>query len=378
MSDDYETRLREGLEALTRAVPVGSRVRGQRTIVRGQVHARRSNYSPALLLVGAVLVAAALVGSSLLANRANLDFAVGTGASQVAPASGTSATTATVNDTSRYGDGIPLQFAGLPVLRGQAAAEKAVTSTDASPFLIGFWVGPELPQFCGQIGPNDAGSYSCGALTNVGDKPGIRSPSLGQALRMDTGNLPIGPVVERVHTHDPAFANCTSTDRLACEHLMVGEATLWTGDSFTAPSPVTVSAAAAAFHTNPNPSMLTCIAQNVPGAVPLAYPNPGNGASQEAAILVFPSVASLIEAVPSVATSGESEIGPAGHPDCAHAGTDASRGAGLFTFRVRWMAKANVLVGVQYDVALGVDRDPVVRAVRGDLATLGAGTSPTK
>src|ERR1035437_5314664 len=81
----------------------------------------------------------------------------------------------------------------------------------------------------------------------VGDQPGVESSALGKALRVDTSTVAPGPVIARVHTHDPAMMTCPASYAAGCVHTMVGEAVVWHGDSETDPRPTTVAQAAAAF-----------------------------------------------------------------------------------------------------------------------------------
>lgn len=51
-------------------------------------------------------------------------------------------------------------------------------------------------------------------------------------------------------------------------------------------------------------------------------------------------------------------------------GTDPLRGPGIYTFGMEWLARGNVLVGVEYDTTLGADKDPWVASAKVDLANL--------
>ena len=63
-------------------------------------------------------------------------------------------------------------------------------------------------------------------------------------------------------------------------------------------------------------------------------------------------------------------MAPVGSMGCDHGGTDPLRGAGFFSFKDRWLARGNVLVGVQYDTSVGPQNDVFVTQVRAKLATL--------
>jgi hypothetical protein len=181
--------------------------------------------------------------------------------------------------------------------------------------------------------------------------------------------------IDRVHTHDERVADCPDLYAKSCQRLMFGEAIMWHGDSATAPNPISLDQAAEAFGIDATASALTCSSEGLPGVVPLAY-TPQPAEAPEAVVLVFPSTAALALAAPQAATSGGSDTPPLGHQTCNHTGTDPVRGSGLFSLSVRWIAYENLLVAVQYDTALGADRDPVVRDVRARLSSLQGLTRP--
>jgi hypothetical protein len=85
---------------------------------------------------------------------------------------------------------------------------------------------------------------------------------------------------------------------------------------------------------------------------------------------VFPSADSLAAAAPDAARQGETDTPPTGSLDCAHSGTDVGRGPGTYSFKIHWLARDNILVGVQYNTSLGADQDPIVAEVRNDLQKL--------
>jgi hypothetical protein len=282
--------------------------------------------------------------------------------------------------SDRYEDGIPRTFDGQPVLRGQAAIDAANASTDASSFLVAFWAGIEMPHGCVNVGMEDNASYLCGGMF-VGDQPGIESSALGKALRVDTTEVAPGPVIARVHTHDPAMMTCPASYAAGCVHTMIGEAVVWHGDAATDPSPTTVAQAAAAFGVPTKPVAGICEGQ-FPGITVLQYPSPGTAGLQgvEGVIAVFPSAAELATAAPDAAAHGESDVPPTGSQSCQGGGTDPLRGAGGFSFKIHWLARGNVLVAVQYDTSVGPENDVMVVQMRTKLATLsaaGQSLSPT-
>ena len=282
------------------------------------------------------------------------------------------------HDPTRYDDGIPRLWQGQPVLHGQDILSHANATGDATPFLIGFWAGGELPHSCPNIGPGDVPTFVCGGMGDVGFEPGVYSSALGGLLRLATdGHVP-GPIVAQVHTHDAVAGKCT-TNVDHCKQVMFGDAILWAGDQATSATPSSVADAAAAFGISPTYDIAVCAGEQLPGVHVLTYPDPnavGSTGMIEAAVAVFPSEAAVAIATPDAAAHGGSKAGP-GSMNCAHSGTDALRGSGMFSFDMYWLARGNVLVGVQYDTSLGPDRDPIVAQVRTKLATLaGSGPAP--
>ena len=275
-------------------------------------------------------------------------------------------------DPLRYSDGIPRVWEGDPVLRGQAAIDAANRSSDSASFLVAFWAGIEGPHSCLAMGGNDNALYVCGGMGNVGDQPGLVSGALGMQLRVDTRAVAPGPVIARVHTHDPSLMNCPISYADGCEHVMVGDRIGWSGDQATAPYPTTVAQAAAAFGLPAKPSSVNvCMAAGFTGAPVLEFPSNGaSGGMVEGVVVVFPSAGALAAADPSAAANGESDVPPIGHSDCPHTGYDPLRSAGVSTFTVHWMARGNILVGVQYDSDLGSNADPFVTQARASLSTL--------
>ena len=133
-----------------------------------------------------------------------------------------------------YPDGIPMTLGGESVLRPTQAAARAVASTDASTFLVGGWVSSVFP-YAGCPLPSgsaaelalDAGfcaSYLTEAPAN--DVVGPLKLHFEQAV---PGWQGAGPVVLRVHTHDPLAASCDAPNVYACEHAVVVDAIAWDG-----------------------------------------------------------------------------------------------------------------------------------------------------
>jgi hypothetical protein len=262
------------------------------------------------------------------------------------------------------------------VLRGQAAIDAANASTDASPFLVAFWAGIEGVHTCPPSSAlaNTNALYSCDWLGDVGDQPGLRSDALGRALRIDAFKVEPGPVIVRVHTHDPKLMSCSASYAVECEHVMVGEAAVWSGDEATAPRPTTLSQAAAAFGLPAESSTSsTCLGGDFPGTPVLDFS--ANSGGESGVVVVFPSAAALAAAAPVVAADGESDIPPPGHSDCAVTTTWLFGASRTSVVKGYWMARGNILVAVSYDTDLGPNSDPLVAQARANLAKLPGSSS---
>jgi hypothetical protein len=317
--------------------------RSGRTIMRG-LHIRRRT---AVLQLAVLVVVVALVSGAVLIP----------GALRSGP--------------DRYDDGIPRTWQGQPVLRGQAALNYAKASADDAPFLVALWAGyPDLMNCNAQPQFDDP----CEGTSDVGDEPGVPSDTLGPALHMqrarDMSRVTPGPLIVRVHTHDPQALTCTA-DRLAsCQAVMVVDDILWTGDQATEPHPTTVGQVIAAFGVVSGLSSPGNMLGDLPGIPQELFPGPGP--SFEGAAAVFPSPEALAAAFPDAAAHGESDSFPVNSwlEGITTGGSDPNRGPGIFTFKIHWLARGNVLVGVYYDITLGPNADPYVKMAREDLAKL--------
>jgi hypothetical protein len=224
-------------------------------------------------------------------------------------------------------------------------------------------------------------------MLNVGDQPGIVSTELGQALRVDTSHYAPAPVIVRVHTHDPAGMDCTLDYVTACEHVMVDEAYLWSGDEATASHPTSAAQAAAAFGVSAiTTTSPPCEGSGFPGIPVLALPGslPANSATSpidpiwatgQGVIAIFPSAQALAAAAPDAAAHGESDIPPI-DPNLSFISSsshfvcdDIINGV---SYKTHWLARGNVLLAVEYDSNLGVAADPFVKEARQKLQTLPA------
>jgi photosystem II stability/assembly factor-like uncharacterized protein len=279
--------------------------------------------------------------------------------------------------SDRYGDGIPRTWQGQPVLRGQAALDFAKASTDDTPFLIAFWAGIEYVHGCSAEPLGGNMEFGCRGMDEVGDQPGVFSNELGAALRVDTSKVAPGPVIARVHTHDPALNGCIPDYVAACQAVMVGDAILWSGDEATAPRPATVKQVAAAFGFD-GPTYHWDMAGDFPGVAQVPFPTTSEAShgEYEGVAVVFPSTAALAAAYPEVVATGETDAMPSNSSlkgTISFGGSDPIRGRGTYTFNMYWLAQGNVLVGVEYDVSLGPKADPYVAMARADLAKLRTG-----
>jgi hypothetical protein len=282
--------------------------------------------------------------------------------SPTSPNASTSPSAGTTAAGAYYPDGIPRSWQGQPVLRGQAALDAANASADATSFYVAFWIGAQWDRACPLAQPGDV--FGCGGLDNVGDQPGIVSPVsrlLGENLQVE-GSIEPGPVVARVHGLGDS---CTYID--PCQQKMVG-VVVWNGVDVITPHPVTVGQAAAAFGTTTTsyaPPLDICPMWELPGlpilpfwhTTPTAVPTTQR---PDAIVAVFPSPQALAAAAPDAAADGETKKAPGGTTNCQGQGPD----------QVYWLARANVLVGVMYDPAVGIDASPAVAQAWADIRKL--------
>jgi hypothetical protein len=134
----------------------------------------------------------------------------------------------------RYGDGIPMDIDGEPVLR---IPSLDLAPADVAPFLLGAWTidWTGIVSSCGlQSGtPPPFGPRRCNTRW-LSDGP-AHSP----LLFLDSWpSMPAGPVVVKVHRHDDRAELCGAADREACEAMAVIEDVAWTSDQVTAAAPI--------------------------------------------------------------------------------------------------------------------------------------------
>ena len=152
---------------------------------------------------------------------------------------------------------------------------------------------------------------------------------------------------------------------------MVGDV-VWSGGPPTAPRPNTVRSVAAAFGTTTDThqyDLNMCPVSSLPGVPMLsfwanatrAYDNPPY---PDGIVAVFPSAQTLAAGFPNVVAQGEVDSPPETVGVCQGPGGPSG------SLKMHWMARGNVLVGVLYDPAKGVEKDPVVAEARADLQKL--------
>lgn len=154
------------------------------------------------------------------------------------------ATTTPSGAAGRSPDGIPSTVDGRPVLRGEEALEFAAGQADATSFLVGGWVTYYRgAHSCPVVPEDEAGSWTrdCGRA-RFADLAGAVDPDLTDAVtfRYVLEDLRTGPVIARVHVHDPRAVECRAS-RPACDATMVVEQVLWAGDEATSPGPLTAA-----------------------------------------------------------------------------------------------------------------------------------------
>jgi hypothetical protein len=125
-------------------------------------------------------------------------------------------------------DGIPIQFSGLPVLRGRDLEPWIGQSEDDTSFLAGGWLHENPPTYYCAIFLSDRAVEPCNGVALYPNAEG------GNAIWIGPGSVGImpndfrdltRPVVLRVHTHD---SRC-STEEHGCEQNAVVLEVIWLG-----------------------------------------------------------------------------------------------------------------------------------------------------
>ena len=270
----------------------------------------------------------------------------------------------------RYEDGLPRVIAGLPVLRGDDAIAHARAATDASPFLLGGWVTnvPGVVVACPlSLGVAGASSWlaPCGQPTfsDLAGDPNAYLVARGELTfhLADVSTLQSGPLILRVHVRDPRAAQC-GTQQAVCARAMVVEAVVWSGDTATAPHPLTLTLVSAALRA------LT------PGAAPdVALVPLGDHTQIVDCGTVLPATRDYVVLVPAAHVPAVSlvEIGPSPEalaralPIPVGVSGALTQGALLAivrsssTFACRWLRLGNVAVLVRTSDALPTSADRV-------------------
>ena len=193
------------------------------------VPGRRSPAPLALAGVGAFVVAIALVVGAL--TGAFLGSAGSPAPSSLGQASFEPTASPTV---ASYPDGIPRIFGDQPVLRPSDARGRASAATDSAPFLLGGWVDRTV-MFCALMLPRPPAETALLPYCNpteiresLGATDGLPVAFVGGAS--STAGFPArGPLIVRVHTHDPLAEQCQEATRSACRQAIVVEAVVWSG-----------------------------------------------------------------------------------------------------------------------------------------------------
>ncbi|HEX7495095.1 MAG TPA: hypothetical protein VF349_00535 [Candidatus Limnocylindrales bacterium] len=305
----------------------------------------------------AVVLALAAVAGGL--------FAVSRGAINLGPAASPALTPAPSPAIPRYGDGIPSQWQGQPVLRWTDAAARAKTMADGTSFLVGVWIY----------------TYPPGTVVNCpkGSEPDPSWPQSwidlthcpGYFIQPDEGGdsvngsnvvtfhfmagldrLSPGPAILSVHVHDPRASLC-GDQQAVCDAMIVVEDAVWTGDEVTAPKPLSLADVQAAVATVdqhpdrivlPDGSLLSDDVLGLPGARDeYSFPNAGPNAMQVMGVSVMQSADEARKALPRSQPGAESVLRPS-----ADWTLETFSGDGWSEdFSVRWLIVENVAVRVR-------------------------------
>lgn len=292
--------------------------------------------------------------------------------------------TATGPSSARYDDGIPREFDGQPVLHGLAAVSSRLKAVpDMAPFLVGGWV---------RVTPPDV-PMSCPALAGTTWLNSCRGPwfaflagtsafplAVPITFHFVTGPPSTGPVVVKVHVHDPRAPEC-GAQAPACAQAMVVERILWTGDSATDPRPLTIGLVRQVLA--PLDPGLTldddrmaiggCDAESASAVSYEANRAPASGPAVLSVAIEPSTVArerSLGQA-PGAAAALASGWRPRG-PICGESGTGAGGKTTWVAYRA--LAVANVVVSVQTSITLtAADQSFVERLASGLERAAGGG-----
>ncbi|HEY5486717.1 MAG TPA: hypothetical protein VIK06_03640 [Candidatus Limnocylindrales bacterium] len=269
--------------------------------------------------------------------------------------------------SDRYSDGIPKEWQGQPVLRWADSLSRRATATDDTPFLIGVWLDvPTGPHLCPMDpGPDPSAPNSWiprgGCIFNeIVGEAGDATTDESQVVTFQyfEGNRATGPAILRVHVRDPRASECGFQQPI-CEHMLVVETAVWTGDSFTDPAPYSVAdAMEAAYSAVPGTSLeVADLSQGsydvgLPGAIalsPVTHVVPAD--MQIAGAYLMPSTEAMHRALPDVLPGASGAVLPG-----AYRGGESGGGPGYeFWVDHRWLVVANVAFSVNLSPQITTD-----------------------
>ncbi|MGZ6295571.1 MAG: hypothetical protein ACXWPV_00360 [Candidatus Limnocylindrales bacterium] len=193
---------------------------------------RRRRVPVGLVGLGAVVVAIALVAGALTGGF------LGSAGSPAPSSLGMASPEPTASPTvATYPDGIPRSVDGQPVLRPAEARDQAAHATDDTPFLLGGWADRTV-MFCALMLPRPPAETallpSCNP-TEIGEALGATDglPVAFVGGASSTAGFPTrGPLIVKVHAHDPLAEQCQEATKSACRQAIVVEAVVWNGPLF--------------------------------------------------------------------------------------------------------------------------------------------------
>ena len=282
------------------------------------------------------------------------------------PGPGSPAASSSSQDTGssilRYEDGIPAKWQGQPVLRWVDAVTKARGMTDDTPFFLGVWMytyPPGTVVHCPKGSEPDPSwpqswiDYSHCPFVFIRPQKGSDSIDGSNAVTFHfmagVDQLRTGPAILRVHVHDPRASLC-GNQKAVCDSMLVVESAVWTGDSATAPRPLTLADVQAAVATvdqhpdriiPPNGDLLSDDVLGLSGARDeYSFPNSGPFAMQLMGVSVMDSPSDAKKALPHSATGANGVLQLSAdwsletYPDVS----------GDTSFSVRWLIVENVAI----------------------------------
>jgi hypothetical protein len=258
----------------------------------------------------------------------------------------------------RYEDGIPRTFDGQPVLRWSDALALRLTAKDDTPFLVAAWLDVITgPMSCPAMSvdpsaPDSWTSNVCTGETVSAEAGGPYSNGEEASFRFIQSYPSTGPAILRVHVHDPRAVQC-GTQRAICDAMLVVESVVWSGDSYTAPEPLTVAdVIAAASSVQPSTSLVIAgpmspyYDEGLAGALRLTSSNPAQtppSDMQLAGAYLMPSVEAMQRALPRVQPGAAGALLPTAY----RMGTAGSGPGYSYSLVYRWLVVDNVALSVK-------------------------------